>query len=238
MKDAFSGIIGETGVAEIRSSGKDPITYARRPFEDTIGGVCSTCNNGWMSLLETDVQPSLTPMMTTGVSASLTPEMRLKLATWAVKTTLVLDQLTPAKRAVPDSEYLFFYQRQAPLPYHEVLIGRIDPSVNNLVVSTIQSKIQMLDDITDTPTVRYLRRGAELGQWLYVFTFSIGFVVFQVLGHNFPRAIHVRRPELFNQTMETLWPGLLTITWPPGLTIDRIGRLAALHEAYTLTPAP
>ena len=239
MKAAFDGVISEVGNTEIRCSGRQTVSYETAPFDDTIGGVCYVCNNHWMEHIETLVQPTLTPMMTGGFPTSLTREQRNELATWAMKTVLVLDQLNPKnRRTVPESTYSDFFQRKAPSSYHEVSIGRIDPRMNNLVVCSIQSKIEKFVDTTDARTATYFQNSLGRGQWMYVTTFSIGFVVFQVFGHNLPKSVRVRRTQLHRQALHSLWPGHLAIKWPSGPSIDTMGGLVAAHDAYTLVPPP
>ena len=53
-------------------------------------GVCSTCNNGWMSELETEAKPTLGPIVQ-DLSIQLDLEDQTKIARWAFKTTIVLE---------------------------------------------------------------------------------------------------------------------------------------------------
>src|SRR5260370_28165312 len=77
---------------------------ARRPVRQRLGtgkevtysgdfklkGVCSTCNNGWMSELETEVRPILGPIVQ-DLSIQLDLEDQKKIARWAFKTAIVLE---------------------------------------------------------------------------------------------------------------------------------------------------
>ncbi len=77
---------------------------ARRPVRQRLGtgkevsysgefklkGVCTTCNNGWMSELETEVKPILSPIVQ-DLSIQLEIEDQKKLALWAFKTAIVLE---------------------------------------------------------------------------------------------------------------------------------------------------
>jgi hypothetical protein len=66
-----------------------------------LGAVCSVCNNGWMSRLETQVKPNLTLLIK---DVSATPSDRRALAKWAVKTVYVLWRyLEPPVGAFPRS---------------------------------------------------------------------------------------------------------------------------------------
>src|SRR4051794_30508676 len=52
--------------------------------------VCRPCNNGWMSRLETAVQPALEPLIL-GPSRQGSIEDATILATWATKTSLIVE---------------------------------------------------------------------------------------------------------------------------------------------------
>lgn len=56
------------------------------------GGVCAVCNNGWMSDLETEVQPILLPLIRhERTVASLRRLERTIVSCWAVKTAYMVD---------------------------------------------------------------------------------------------------------------------------------------------------
>jgi hypothetical protein len=82
-------------------------------LDATVRVVCEQCNNGWLSDLETRVQPILAPMIlgfekrnpsgrTLLHHAELGRESQETLALWAVKTALVIDR-AQVKRNLPDS---------------------------------------------------------------------------------------------------------------------------------------
>ncbi len=60
----------------------------RRPASDVfdviIRDICEICNNGWMSRLEEQVKPILTPMLLDQSRSLTAPEQHL-LATWATR---------------------------------------------------------------------------------------------------------------------------------------------------------
>jgi hypothetical protein len=65
------------------------------PYEEvdscsmTVRVVCSTCNSGWMSRLEGEVRPALTPLLVAD-SVEVEPISASVIARWCVKTALVL----------------------------------------------------------------------------------------------------------------------------------------------------
>lgn len=72
---------GATG--ELESSSLLPIV----PGERVVRRVCATCNNGWMSALETDAEAVLTPLLRG--RSSLTRHQALRVSRWIYKTALV-----------------------------------------------------------------------------------------------------------------------------------------------------
>jgi hypothetical protein len=55
--------------------------------------VCTSCNSGWMEHLETAARPVLEPLLlgaSAGTTRALDPDQQAILATWAVKTALLL----------------------------------------------------------------------------------------------------------------------------------------------------
>ena len=79
-----------------------PSPYGPRRIRslDLTAPICVTCNNRWLAVLENDVQPVLAPLIR-GEERTLAPREQQLLATWAVKTTLMLDLWT-GKLLIPD----------------------------------------------------------------------------------------------------------------------------------------
>ncbi|MFE9334899.1 hypothetical protein [Streptomyces sp. NPDC006925] len=81
----------------------------------TVKCVCSTCNNVWMSSIEQKVQPFLYRVMI-GRPVTLGPDEQTALATWAMKTSMmmvqssVLDDLT----MIPRADYLQLHRYGQP----------------------------------------------------------------------------------------------------------------------------
>ncbi len=157
-------------------------------------------------------------MMTLGTPARLTIEDRRKLATWAVKTTLVLDRLNPKARAVPESEYRRFYELQSPLNSHDVWIGGQIPMPTTLSSPPSCPKSRKLHSSTNSQTVNYIIDGLSIPVDVHIHILA-GYVVFQVFGHNFARRINIRPPDSTSGPAPHLWPGTLTIDWPTSIRL-------------------
>jgi hypothetical protein len=90
---------------------KDQASYQAEAASLTVRTVCASCNNGWMSKLETRAKPFLLSMIQNRVR-TYHPTGQKELATWMVKTALVSgSKHTPP---TPASFYTDFYAAQEP----------------------------------------------------------------------------------------------------------------------------
>jgi hypothetical protein len=71
------------------------------PVDETVGRVCASCNNGWMSELEVAVRPYLEPMIR-GESGRSGPAGQVTVSAWATKTAMVLEARWPPEQIVTD----------------------------------------------------------------------------------------------------------------------------------------
>ena len=206
LRERFEDVIGEEGVTSIRTGSEPPREFPSAPFADKIGGFCNKCNEGWMEDIENQAISILDTMMTGGFPRTLKPSDQLSLSTFAVLSALVLDHQVPKNRVVPDAEYDAFDSKQTPLDHHIVWIGKTDPRVDNLVVAMRKGRVRSIQADTHPDLVRILQEAMSNGQWIYAFTFSIGFVVFQVMGHDIPAALNVNvGPDHF-RVLDRIWP--------------------------------
>ena len=74
-------------------------TLSRRQTDLVLRRVCTECNSGWMSRLESEARPMLIPLIA-GDTIQLNPQTRRVLLRWAVKTAAVLGPLQKAPEAV------------------------------------------------------------------------------------------------------------------------------------------
>jgi hypothetical protein len=102
----------------IQFGGQEPEVrpWRGRPFSTKVGAACASCNNGWMSQLESEVAPILTPLIR-GQGARLDVVQQHLLATWAVKTMLMLRLIAgdeDASELDEDAYRWLMQQRSAP----------------------------------------------------------------------------------------------------------------------------
>ncbi len=65
-------------------------TWSTRELDVRVGAVCHNCNHGWMSDLETAVQPIMRPILLEQ-DTMLSGDERLTLARWICKTGIVMN---------------------------------------------------------------------------------------------------------------------------------------------------
>jgi len=101
----------------IEVDGHPKVEHCRntRPFTETARIVCRPCNNGWMAQLESLAKSILVPMLA-GEPAVLDQERQRVLATWALKTAIIVDhaQRPPWKPTSMPAEYRHIAQTSSP----------------------------------------------------------------------------------------------------------------------------
>jgi hypothetical protein len=88
-----------------------------------IRTACETCNNGWMSRLEQDTIPVLKPLLA-DLSIRLSSEEQILLATWALKTGMVLDSIYKLNRFFHRDECAGIREARTILAGTVIWIGR------------------------------------------------------------------------------------------------------------------
>jgi hypothetical protein len=106
--------------------GADPQVrpWRGRPFSATVRAVCGSCNNGWMSGLETQARPVLSALMRNAHCRLDAVEQHL-VATWAVKTMLMLRLIEgdDDDRELDADMYRHLMQHGSPPPGEHVWVG-------------------------------------------------------------------------------------------------------------------
>jgi hypothetical protein len=182
--------------------------------------ICEDCNSVWLSRLEQAVKPILAPMAVSARPVTLSPASQELLATWAVKTVLLLElafrQMYPASRPVEGYE--------ASQPEFAWLRARSEPPPRSLVW------LGCWDCQQATP-VRYAPSSAPLptpdGSKIegHFATFTLGYAAFQVftvdcvaVGQHQASAWNDHAPASLAQALSRVWPPLLAqpeVSWPP-----------------------
>jgi hypothetical protein len=174
-------------------------------FKTKVRHVCRTCNHGWMSNLEGEAKPILTPMLL-GQPTELPVAAQATVATWSIKTALVAQYLHGRKHiAVPLALYKRFYAERRPLPHHYVWIGRF---VGRSYASHYHHRALRLE--LPGEVVSPDEHNA------YLATFGVGQLVIQVLGHFLDEDVAVFGQSRMAMGVQQVWPIQRRLLWPPG----------------------
>lgn len=92
-------------------------------FNQKLRRVCSDCNNIWMSGIETDVKPILSPMIL-GEQIELDEEDQRKLACWITLKTIIIDSYQPQSSAISQEQRDLFSSLKSPPPNWLISIAR------------------------------------------------------------------------------------------------------------------
>lgn len=105
----------------------------RPPYQQTVKNFCASCNNGWMSQLETVAQRVLKPLIL-GEPGTIAAEDQAAVAMWAQKTVLTAMLVSSEEQraggyGLPLSEYQALYagrEQVRPLGATQFWVGRYD----------------------------------------------------------------------------------------------------------------
>ena len=154
---------------------------------DLTAPICVTCNNRWLGVLENDVQPVLAPLIR-GEEQTLAPGEQQLLATWAVKTALMLD-LWSGKPLIPT---LFYYDLRLQRRPHEGQLVWFGAYRGWQAALAWQDGLHVGISDEEPPNA-------------FVSTFTAFRVVFQVAGA-FDRGITFNDRRLLAAALTRVWP--------------------------------
>jgi hypothetical protein len=182
--------------------------------------ICEKCNSVWLSRLERAIKPLLAPMAVSARPVTLSAASQKLLATWAVKTVLLLErafrQMYPASRPVEGY--------QASQPEFAWLRASSEPPPRSLVWLGCW-------DCQQAIPLRYAPSSAPLpapdGSQVdgHFATFTLGYAAFQVFTVDYvaadqhqASAWNDHAPASLAQALPRIWPPLLAqpeVSWPP-----------------------
>ena len=206
----------------IRQDTDEERRHPSGPFDLVVTDICEVCNNGWMSRLEQDVQPILTPMLL-DVPRTLSAPDQQTVATWATKTMLVMQGANiGGERFTPAEEYRWFCDHVAPLPNSHVWLCRYGGEGNwPLSVHQWGMTIRPADAPPPQPTDPVNGFGV---------VFAIGPLVFWLFGHTLRGDLYTSAGS--DDAHVLIWPALGNdVRWPPRQTLQTEAELEqlALH---------
>jgi hypothetical protein len=179
-------------------------TWTTKEPDFKARAVCEPCNSGWMSNLETDGKPFLTPMIQ-GRGCTLHDRGKELASFWALKTAMMLEYAQPAGcRSVPQSDYPELYASKTVLPNVWVWIG------TNAFGGGCWAQ---------TRTV-----GLESGEYEadgYASTLCVGHLVFQVMRIDIGEWESLEVGQQLRDALTPLWPTDTPVVWPPPAILTR-----------------
>lgn len=198
--------------------------------------VCGSCNSGWMNELEAGVRDFI-PRMIRGKRTMLGARRQAALATWAVKTAMMLQCTHPKEdqQAIPAEDHAALFRERQPNAMTTVWSGylrdvpRPHPNVDNPV------------EFIGEPLRRDITIQKEHGTEMiagnaFVATLRLGHFVGQVIRMGpveFPMKL---TPVKLRPYLVSLWPPAGVRRWPP-LAIEEVGGFHVLAGALTADDA-
>jgi hypothetical protein len=111
-----------------------------------LGRICTTCNNGWMSQLETEVAPLFERLWDNANKYAVLDQQACRtIAHWTFKTSLVINLASNYRRIVPEMHFREFYKRRE-LPSNTVVDIALAPFKKDLRWMQGQSAIGELPE--------------------------------------------------------------------------------------------
>jgi len=176
--------------------------------------VCPNCNGGWMHQLEDDFVALVGPKIARPEEMVLDPAQQERVATWAIKTALLLEVWTCAQGRgsyVPVDNLRWLASHQSPPAFAQVWMAGVDSRLKRLAWS--QSGFL---------AIATGERVACLA------TFTVGHLGFQVFARDIEDPNHpgtarslapIDPPQEIRDATVCIWPTVERALWPPGKTI-------------------
>lgn len=196
--------------------GSGPLAFARKALHEadakrwkapslnvTIKRVCAPCNNGWMSALEADAKPLLSPMIE-GKPMGLSAREQKFAATWAAKTAAMLGLTHSSGPVVPAADVTALFATREPPRNALVWLGAYEGEWSGWYSGDVIG----------------LGPRANPDGFAYCATLVLGRLVFQVLGSDLAEAMTpLSAPEAGRLSIQ-IWPDPRPlVSWPPDFAI-------------------
>lgn len=185
------------------------------PFDLKVKDVCRTCNNGWMSRLESDAQRSVTPMLE-GIAMTIARDDLGALSKWFQKTALVA--MLVVNRLDPSPEPFSFQTDYRTL--YELRHQNSPTEDSQFWMGQYSGKRQFASS-TVTPIVVGVQ-GLDEPEWPqgYAFTTVVGSLIFY--------GVRIFEPLLqlhleISENLQLIWPNVEFVSWPPERAVDDNG---------------
>jgi len=179
--------------------------------------VCHDCNHGWMSRLEDEIaKPVLAPMILVGSARTLSVEDVGAVAAFAFEASVVADRINPLRLFPffsPQQTQAFAATLTIP-PWIQMWIARFESAVS-------PSALMFTD-------YRKGRMGAARGYEIFILTYAIGHLAFQVAAQKRTKVAlgpsnrpFVKQHPVWGRFASEFWPiHSSSLEWPPPQFLD------------------
>lgn len=203
--------------------------YEEKTFGRTARIVCESCNSGWMSSLEGEIESLLGPIISNKaptIMIGLTAYERSMIAHWVAKTMTVLEYAGNAsKNNIPKSVPETLYRTRTLMPEHTIYMGyRKDfygSNKNHAAGFLVQNPVNLKVKQENKKIIEQFRKD---GAGVFSAALIIGRVYFYMVGTDINDGFAFIYPYRPNQLLQ-LWPAESTdnVVWPPKQSIEDNG---------------
>jgi hypothetical protein len=187
-------------------------------FNVQIRTVCRLhCNSGWMSRLETAVEPTLTPLMN-GHAAVLGEAEQRTLATWIAMKIMVAESAEeePTEIVTPQSERLSLMEKKQPPESWNIWIAHHKGPGWQAGYANHLTTLGLLE------TEKLHPPGTRFPKNTQVATMGIGQLLAHVAHSTYP-GVNIQLPPKFMPIVRQIWPFQAAFLWPPGPILNDDG---------------
>lgn len=196
-----------------RTVGGEKKTWETKRFSQTAKVVCESCNHGWMSRLENEAKPILTPAIARVEPCAFDLRSQWIAAQWAAKTCFVMQRQTPEPVA-PSTHPFLVRANGRPPPQMSIFVGSHYRALRDPASSIyIQKPISLEIDQDGTQQV------FEFG---YLAFLAVGGISFLIVGHRLGSYVELVLGEHQAELFTKIWPWTQkAVHWPPELLMDQ-----------------
>jgi hypothetical protein len=211
--------------------------YFSTVFQQTMNVVCADCNHGWMSDIENQAKPILIKMLK-NKSLTLDKKKQQIIATWAMKTILVLNHNNPAppeKPYIPTAQYETFYASKKVEAGNVMLLGYKPTGKFQNGDNIASNRIDMARNVeVPKDMAKQVKKRMAEGGKIFGATLNLANIVFQLSGNDLVDGSTHRVEMLIPpEPLRVLNPYKNKIWWPLRHSIDEVGGLDVVHNALT-----
>jgi hypothetical protein len=203
------------------NAGSERSSYPAYPAQQTVQGVCHSCNSGWLSRIQTAAKPFLLHALRGGKKRSYGESAQEAMAIWAYRAGLVAG-IKSGPAAVPETDLHDFYGSRRPPELCRIWMG-VTPYRQFTYINHVAFKV-FPEDAEPPPSVN-----------AFADVLGIGHVAFCVLHWSAtkPNTGMGRVHQEFGDALTQIWPAVKPIQWPPRkvITYNGLERLASLSGA-------